>query len=151
MADRCARPPLSRRICFQDERPDRSVDRRSRLEDYDSADCLGHDARRYDDRPGDGKDIKTTVDTITVLRRQWRGGFRRRSYFRGRGQLPSTDVSNGRWRSELNSDIYERCGQTPHNHPNNCPATNQHCNGCGLRGHYVRFCRTAARRQTTSD
>ena len=40
-----------------------------------------------------------------------------------------------------------KCGRAPHSHPNMCPAVNDNCHGCGLKGHFARVCRTTARLQ----
>ena len=50
--DRSPRSPSPRRVRFQDERSHRSVDRRSRFNDYRNANGRGYDDRRYDDSVG---------------------------------------------------------------------------------------------------
>ena len=40
-----------------------------------------------------------------------------------------------------------KCGRSPHQHPNMCPAVNNTCHGYGRKGHFLRVCRTTVRQQ----
>ena len=118
---------------FQNERSDRTADRRSCVEDYRNTDGRSYDDRCYDDRLiglGGNRGCRGN-GAAGPQWRQWGqdtfqpqpggGGFRGRRNFRGRSRPPRTDMSTSRWRSEFNDDMCGKCGRNPHDHPNNCP------------------------------
>jgi len=76
-------------------------------------------------------------------RGQTRGGFRGR--VRGR---PYSYQSSGRQQTDGYETCY-KCGYYRHLHPNDCPAINQNCHGCGKKNHFKRVCRGANRGQAT--
>jgi len=161
--DRPLRSPSPRRVRFQNDRSEFAADRRSRVDDYRNTDGRSYYDRRYDDRfirPGGNRGYRGN-GAAGPQWRQWGqdayqsqprgGGFRGRGNFRGRSRPPRTGMSANRWRSECSENMCGKCGRSPHEHPNNCPAINQDCRGCGRKGHFLRVCRTTARMQNMSD